>query len=384
MASTRGIHAFWPAPRFGAGQIYFDAVQALTWAVSAVAWRRAHGPITLCTTTRGLKFAQTTKLADLYDGVSCALDRVDVDPQACWAAGKLFALADIPAPVVCLDLDTVVWQPLSLTADAGWGHDEPGDTPWYRGNRRRYGKWLPKAFDRAGLWRLPVANTCLLSLRDSRLQDFYLQTAIDWMRKFTAAKPRGRRAKLTAMVFAEQQLLPMCCALKQATTQAFGELTFAFGQPHLKWNPNFSHLWNSKAIYPAHWRSLRSYCDYLAAYLRRHGTAAAAQLAEKVAGQLDDYEARHAAQLAAQHRRVCARYPVLSFLEGELYIQEPNLPAPKRARLGDTLMPWEVLKAAKGCKFKLTVNGKLYCEADGARVKAYRSHFKIPLKPGLR
>ncbi len=93
-----------------------DDFELLTTMLSAAAWRRFNGSITLYTDQVGLAYYQRLGLTDLWDGGidTQTLESLPapINHDVFWTAGRVAALRAEPPPFACLDTDLVVWGPL--------------------------------------------------------------------------------------------------------------------------------------------------------------------------------------------------------------------------------------------------------------------------------
>ena len=221
------------------------------------------------------RYYESLGLCFLWDeGVHPLLDAVpqDVNAMAFWAAGKLYALSAMPSPCVMIDTDFVCWKPLRPLVeglDAAAIHREdimpdiypgPGAFPQTHG------------FDFAALdWSVQPLNTALAYFGDDAFRRYYTDTAI----RFIRCSP-GADDVLTYMVFAEQRLLAMCAAKRQARVKALSDLPALFGGAQQGY---FTHIWGFKQQMRDEAALYEDFCRRCAARLRRDFPDAAARIA---------------------------------------------------------------------------------------------------------
>ena len=221
------------------------------------------------------RYYESLGLCFLWDeGVHPLLDAVpqDVNAMAFWAAGKLYALSAMPSPCVMIDTDFVCWKPLSPLVeglDAAAIHREdimPDIYPCPAAFPQTHG------FDFAALdWSVQPLNTALAYFGDDAFRRYYTDTAI----RFIRSSP-GADDVLTYMVFAEQRLLAMCAAKRQARVKALSDLPALFGGAQQGY---FTHIWGFKQQMRDEAALYEDFCRRCAARLRRDFPDAAARIA---------------------------------------------------------------------------------------------------------
>ena len=274
----RAFHSNWTRPFFvrGADRPYaVEPFELLTTALSALAWRRENGPIRMICDSEAERYYESLGLCFLWDeGVHPLLDAVpqDVNAMAFWAAGKLYALSAMPSPCVMIDTDFVCWKPLSPLVeglDAAAIHREDIMPDIYPGPAA-----FPQThgFDFAVLdWSVQPLNTALAYFGDDAFRRYYTDTAI----RFIRSSP-GADDVLTYMVFAEQRLLAMCAAKRQARVKALSDLPALFGGAQQGY---FTHIWGFKQQMRDEAALYEDFCRRCAARLRRDFPDAAARIA---------------------------------------------------------------------------------------------------------
>ena len=274
----RAFHSNWTRPFFvrGADRPYaVEPFELLTTALSALAWRRENGPIRMICDSEAERYYESLGLCFLWDeGVYPLLDAVpqDVNAMAFWAAGKLYALSAMPSPCVMIDTDFVCWKPLSPLVeglDAAAIHREDIMPDIYPGPAA-----FPQThgFDFAAFdWSVQPLNTALAYFGDDAFRRYYTDAAI----RFIRSSP-GADDVLTYMVFAEQRLLAMCAAKRQARVKALSDLPALFGGAQQGY---FTHIWGFKQQMRDEAALYEDFCRRCAARLRRDFPDAAARIA---------------------------------------------------------------------------------------------------------
>lgn len=210
-AAMPGYHILSTAPclrRRGDGIYEMSAISLLTAELSARLWRRFNGSIRLLTDPRGCEYVKSTPLADAYDEILPVLDPrcCGIDPLKYWAAGKIAALSNLPLPCVLLDMDMLIWKPLSLTGEKlVCACVEFVDETVYP----------PLSYFRTtGDYSFPPAwseeasplNTAFVYINDRELKDEYTREAF----RFMLAEKETPGYWAVCITFAEQRILGMC------------------------------------------------------------------------------------------------------------------------------------------------------------------------------
>lgn len=213
----------------------------LTTILSALTWRQNNGSIRMITDRVGARYYRSLGLAPIWDdGISCALDGVPytVDPATFWAAGKLYALAQVPAPCAMIDTDFILWSDLrdrlahsALTVI----HREELASEIYPAPSA-FALSAQYIFPSGWDWTTPACNTAFTWFGDEALRRAYLAEAFDFIRA-----ARGRDS-LIYMVFAEQRLLAMCAEERGVRIDVLASLEQLFHPTQRA----FTHLWGFK------------------------------------------------------------------------------------------------------------------------------------------
>ncbi|MDR0821282.1 MAG: hypothetical protein LBN40_02295 [Oscillospiraceae bacterium] len=236
------IHVASAAPYFAA---YPDTdyrssdADTLVAALSALMWRRLGGSIAFVCDKASARDADRTGLSQAYDKINDSLppDLEGINPSMFWAAGKLLALRETPAPVVMLDTDFIVWELPRFADHIIAAHREellPDIYPEFSHFKMKSGYTFRKEFDK---YVLPC-NTAFLYLPDESFKQYYVSAAIDFMRSSADTSDN-----LCPMVFAEQRVLPMCARICNAEIDTLLDYKRLY-EPQTA----FTHIWGAKRV----------------------------------------------------------------------------------------------------------------------------------------
>lgn len=210
----------------------FDLYNAV---LSALQWRRLNGEIKLVTDRAGAEYIRAIGLEGVWNGVREDIpgDLEGIDPRMFWAAGKLFALRETPAPAAMIDTDFIVWKKLSLNRLTA-AHEEnlnPSVYPpeeYFRFSKRPHISGLD--------WSALPLNTAFLYLPDEDFKQYYVAQSLAFMKSAATTDDY-----LCYMVFAEQRLLAMCA---KSLGVEYGVLMDKDGLFFPQ--DDFTHLWGAK------------------------------------------------------------------------------------------------------------------------------------------
>ncbi len=239
----RGIHIQSTAPSSAQRQDYhLSCLYVSSMVLSALLWRKNCGTIKLYTDSVFYAYLISNGLTELWDG-GIDTETIDAIPPSVnqsvfWAAAKLFALHDAPAPVAMVDGDLFFWRDISkdmnlenltvLHKEELWdcyvSRDSLGTPPDYQ-------------FDSRWDWTESPYNTAFAYFPHQAFKDAYTEEAIRFMTDNCGqdAKPSSQ------MVFAEQRLLAMCAKRDNIPVKTL------IDNPFDGKNDSFTHLWGAKA-----------------------------------------------------------------------------------------------------------------------------------------
>ena len=229
--------------------------ELLTLMLSALKWRQLNGLVKMVTDSDGAAFFARMGLSDLWsEPMDTSLDGMDpaLDPERFWAAGKLAALRDMPAPCVMLDTDMVLWENIEdrLSDAVVAAHREELHPAVYPAPAKAFVLADSYAFPTEWDFTLPAANTAFLYLPEDGLKDYYVNSAFAFMR----ALRNPEIDPTVSMCFAEQRILPMCAAARGV------ELRTLLDQYALDDQRFVTHLWGCKSEFAASPRRRVEYC----------------------------------------------------------------------------------------------------------------------------
>ena len=239
------FQTLWSSPFFARhpGKSFaVEDFELLTTILSAMEWRKHNGSIRMYSDQTACDYYRKLGLDILWDdGLYPILDQAipeHVSPDCFWAAGKLYALADMPAPCVMIDTDFIVWQPLEpdIRHDAlAVIHREAVHNEVYPdiSQLKTQCRFYPDRPD----WDAEACNTALSYFRDPDFKDYYTRHAIGFMEHSPEADD-----PLTYMVFAEQRMLALCASACGTPIHALSTLPELFSPSQKK----FTHTWGFK------------------------------------------------------------------------------------------------------------------------------------------
>ena len=252
----KAFHSFWSLPNRirNGGVIRFPDYELLTMMLSALEWRRCNGPIRMLTDREGLAFFEQEGLSGLWsEPPEPLLDDIggEFDPMFFWAAGKLFALRQVPAPCVMLDTDLILWKNVEgRLSDAAVAAHREDLYPQVYPDPSVFTLDDSYAFPSEWDFTLPAANTAFLYLPDDGFRTRYTDAAFSFMR---ALRSRDVSPVVT-MCFAEQRLLPMCAASQGV------RLDYLLDENALNDQSLATHLWGLKTVLPGSAEQRVAYC----------------------------------------------------------------------------------------------------------------------------
>lgn len=235
--SMDALHIISTAPFFAKGgkQFRTEDFDLYCTALSALAWRKNNGKISLYTDKKGEEYYYSLKLDVLWDDICVCIpeDLEGIDPIMFWAGGKLFALRETNAPIVMIDTDFIVWEPLKFGRELIAAHREELSPDIYPpiGYFKTRGHVLPDFNESV----LPL-NTAFLYLPDNDFKEFYTSQAIAFMKS-----SENTGDVLRYMVFAEQRMAAMCAEYTRVPVKTLLDKDNLFFPQSA-----FTHLWGAK------------------------------------------------------------------------------------------------------------------------------------------
>lgn len=237
----------------------------LTTVLSVVMWRELNGPVKLYTDTTGRDYYDSLGLLGLWDEVNTAVvENIPdtVNQQIFWAASKIFALRNEPAPVAMIDTDLIVWKniagELAGKRFAVLHREELYESCYLPGFylKKRDGYRFDPAWD----WTVMPCNMALAYFADAAFKRYYTDCSIDFM----TGNNEYPEEMISQMVFAEQRIVSMCATKMDVPIHHFLDDPF---QPD---NDCFSHIWGAKEIARSDPGACRELCEALLRKIKRH------------------------------------------------------------------------------------------------------------------
>lgn len=253
MDRLTGIHINWTKPAFAAGKSEYriESHELLTTVLSALEWKKHYGRMILYTDPVGKAYYESIGYLPLWDEVRELHVPASVSAASYWAAGKLYALADVREDVCMIDTDFILWENLKLNAPVTVAHLEPvgnaiypKELSYYRTDLREF-----YGFDAKAL----ACNTAFCCFRDRTLKEKYLDAAFAFMEN---SDPKGNT--LQYMVCAEQRMLGMILKRERIAPAVL------LHEGNLHTQRICTHTWGYKNTMRADGEKARNYCVRLA------------------------------------------------------------------------------------------------------------------------
>lgn len=225
------FHTLWTKPK---GIDKIEEFEFLTMVLSALKWRQNNGEIYLVTDTPGAEMVKKCGAENVWSKIFTSLDAMppEIYPKTFWAAGKIYALKNFKAPVVSIDTDFIVWEPLELEkikSKLCVIHTEELN-PYVYPNVDFLFKY-DKDYD----WSVKPANTAFVYYNNEELKEIYMTQSLEIMSTLKSDDT------LVPMVFAEQRLLSMISKKMGIRLDTFSTL-----EALQKGDKRFTHLWGYK------------------------------------------------------------------------------------------------------------------------------------------
>ena len=229
------IASFAPAAAKGETEPNVEDFDLYCTVFSALQWRKNGGSVTMCCDSAFAEYYKRIGFEDIWNSISvCVSDDLEgVDPLMFWAAGKLFALREVSAPIVMIDTDFIAWKNPEFGDELIAAHREDisdGIYPPLSFFKTR-GHILPDFSEDV----LPL-NTAFLYIPDNDFKEFYTSQAIAFMKSAVKCDDY-----LKYMVFAEQRIAAMCAEYTGTPVKTLLDKDDLF-RPQ----SDFTHLWGAK------------------------------------------------------------------------------------------------------------------------------------------
>ncbi len=251
----QAIHVISTAPYYAGhpeGNYSLDKFELYSAAISALNWRSFGEEISLVTDKRGREYVDKIGISDIWNSVQVLIptDLEGINPKMFWASGKLFALREVPAPVVMVDTDFILWEKPVLPNDRiVAAHRENLSPSVYPPlDYFKFKRQFP--LNNMNQSVLPM-NTAFLYLPEEDFKQYYVNRSIAFMK--SAADTEDF---LCYMVFAEQRLLSICAEEKKVGSQVLMDKDELFFP-----RKDYTHLWGAKQVMRGNVGQLHDFCQ---------------------------------------------------------------------------------------------------------------------------
>jgi hypothetical protein len=237
-----------------------DKFELYTAALSSLTRRRAGNTTVMHVDGRGLMYLSRIGLLDLWNEVKVTIpdDLGGINPRMFWAAGKLFALASQPAPVVMLDTDFIAWHLPELGDALIAAHDEDL-TPHIYPPITTFQMREPYEFAANMSYSPRPLNTAFLYVPDNEFKAYYTERSLGFMRNAEDCDDF-----LTYMVFAEQRLLAILARHRRVKVKTLFDLK---SEAHIQ--KSYTHTWGAKQVMRDNPSECERFCEKCRARIRK-------------------------------------------------------------------------------------------------------------------
>lgn len=274
----QAIHIISTAPFFAKHpekQFSLDKFEVYSAVLSALSWRSFGDEISLVTDTKGYEFIDSLGISSVWNEVLTLIpdDLEGINPNMFWAAGKLFALREVPCPVVMIDTDFIVWErPVFPKNCIVAAHRENITQNVYPDpDCFRFKRHFPMNNINKNV--LPM-NTAFLYLPDEGFKQYYVNRSIAFMKSAADCDDY-----LCYMVFAEQRLLSIC-----AEEYKMGSMVLMDKDELFFPRKDYSHLWGAKQVMRQNLQQMHDFCRRARERIKRDY-----QPFEFVIGKIEEY-----------------------------------------------------------------------------------------------
>lgn len=203
--------------------------------LSALKWREDGSRIFMYCDAPAAKYIKNSGLESVWNEIRCTIpDDLDgINPVMFWAAGKILAMRQMPAPCVMVDTDFIVWKKPEFGREIIAAHREELNPETYP----------PLEYFSAGGHSIPdfsrevlPLNTAFFYVPDESFKEFYTSQAIAFMKSADNCNDW-----LRYMVFAEQRMAAMCADYTGIQVKTLLDKDMLFFPQE-----SFTHLWGAK------------------------------------------------------------------------------------------------------------------------------------------
>lgn len=251
----QAIHVISTAPYYAGhpeGSYSLDKFELYSAVISALNWRSFGGEISLITDKRGQEYVDKIGISDIWNNVQVLIptDLEGINPKMFWASGKLFALREVPAPVVMIDTDFILWEKPILPKDRIVAAHRENLSPSVYPPLDYFKFKRPFPLKNMNQGVLPM-NTAFLYLPDEDFKQYYVNRSIAFMKSALDTEDF-----LCYMVFAEQRLLSICAEEKKVGSQVLMDKDELFFP-----RKDYTHLWGAKQVMRNDVGQLHDFCQ---------------------------------------------------------------------------------------------------------------------------
>ncbi|MCL2754935.1 MAG: hypothetical protein FWD35_04375, partial [Oscillospiraceae bacterium] len=251
------------AKKFGensADGFSMDKFELYTAAISSLVQRFCHGSTTFMhCDTLGADYLERLGLSAVWNEVRVTIpdDLEGINPLMFWAAGKLFALAATPSPVLMIDTDFIAWELPEFGEGIIAAHREELTEHVYPPitHFKMKGSYN---FDKTMNYSPRPLNTAFLYIPCDEFKRYYTDSAVEFKKSAESCDDF-----LTYMVFAEQRLLALLAEHRKAEVQTLFELEQAHQQK------SYTHIWGAKQVMRDNPGELEWFCERCRDRIRR-------------------------------------------------------------------------------------------------------------------
>lgn len=255
----RGFHSIWSKPYCdgnNANEFWMQDYDLLTMIMSALMWRRENGPILLMADNLAIEYIKSKGLDSLWDlGIKEFTVPDSINPAVFWAAGKIYALKNVEAPFVMVDLDLIIWRDVMeyiSPYDIAVIHREDITNHVYP-PKEFFNMSKEYCFKDEWDWGEMPCNTAMLYLKNDDFKNYYVEESIKFM-----TNSEETNENLCNMVFAEQRLISMCAKEKKQEIGAFFHTAGYINNQDI-----FTHIWGHKNILKFNYDAREAFCKKL-------------------------------------------------------------------------------------------------------------------------
>lgn len=251
----QAIHIISTAPHFAKEknkEFALDKFELYSAALSALSWRSFGDRIDLITDSKGKEYIEKIGLSGLWNNVRVLIpDGLEgINPKMFWAAGKIFALREMPAPIAMIDTDFIVWKKPELPQNRIVAVHRENITPSVYPDFEYFKFKIPFNMKNMNGKVLPM-NTAFLYLPEEDFKQYYVNRSIAFMKSAADCEDY-----LCYMVFAEQRLLSICAEEKKVGSQVLMDKDELFFP-----QSDYSHLWGAKQVMRDNAGAMHDFCN---------------------------------------------------------------------------------------------------------------------------